>query len=81
VAELRRLVGKGDSDELIASTLKRTVRAIAVKRAKLGLTVRTLGGVSNVQSLATHTLVRELRRRGFEIPYGDYLGCDGPTTG
>jgi hypothetical protein len=68
VKTLRSMVHDDATDESIATALGRTPRAVAVKRQRLGLTIRTLGQTSRgIASLATNTLLAELKRRGFTV--------------
>lgn len=79
VNTLRLAVEAGQSDVEIAATLNRSERSIAIKRARLGLTVRTLDSVRGVKGLSTDTLATELRRRGFVCtapPERDREFCD-----
>lgn len=66
LAHLRRAYDTNRSDEATARELGRSVHSVAIKRSKLGLTNRKLPR-RGVEDLADHTLMRELRRRGFVV--------------
>lgn len=67
IDRLRAMVEGGDGDAEIAAELGRSVRAVAIKRQRLGLTVRDLAKPDRLSSYADSTLVRELRDRGFTV--------------
>lgn len=66
LAELRRRWTAGESDQEIAAALRptRTVRAVAIKRSKMGMIKRKVARRGSVSSMASETLVAELRVRG-----------------
>jgi hypothetical protein len=56
-----------ETDEQIGARLNRSARAVAIKRHKLGLTIRDLPKGRSARDLADDTLVRELRSRGYTV--------------
>lgn len=70
---LHALVQRGVPDGKIAKEFNRTPRAVAIKRHKMGLTVRTFEGRSGVKRYSDDSLVRELRRRGYTVSAPPYV--------
>lgn len=61
------MVADGDDDDGIAAELGRTVRAVANKRAKLGLVSREVARAHAIEEFTDTALVRELQRGGFRV--------------
>jgi hypothetical protein len=52
-------------DDEIAAKLGRTVRAVAIKRCKLGLTSRDCKRATTASELTSDEMIAELQKRGF----------------
>jgi hypothetical protein len=65
VATLNRLWDELASDETMAATLGRSVRAVAIKRCRLGLTSSECQRATAASELTSDEMIAELQARGF----------------
>lgn len=77
--QLRAMFEDGWKDEKIADELGRSSRSVANRRYRLGLTARSRGKSTAIETLTATSLARELRRRGWVCVPPDEARAVEPT--